>query len=127
MKPKKKRRAEPVENRLKDMQHEVLVAVASGKPLPEVMTLLCARAEEVAPNAICSIIRVDSEGRLRPLAAPSLPDAYSHALDGIPIGPMVGSCGSAAYFGEAVEVTNIRTDPRWVDFRDAALALGLKA
>lgn len=127
MKPRKPRRAESVENRLKDIQHEVLVAVASGKSLPEVMTLLCVRAEEVAPNTVCSIIRVDSEGRLRPLAAPSLPEAYSQGIDGVPIGPMVGSCGSAAYYGEAVEVTNIRTDPRWADFRDAPLALGLKA
>lgn len=127
MKPKKKKRAAPVENRLKDIQHEVLVAVASGKPLPEVMNLLCMRAEEVAPNAICSIIRVDAEGRLRPLAAPSLPEAYSSSIDGVAIGPMVGSCGTAAYYGETVEVTNIKTDPRWADFRDAAMALGFKA
>ena len=127
MKTKKKRRTEPIEKRLKDIQHQILVAVASGKSLPEVMTLLCSRAEEIAPSTICSIIRVDSDGRLRPLAAPSLPDEYSRGIDGLAIGPMVGSCGSAAFHGEPVEVSNIRTDPRWVDFRDAALSLGLKA
>lgn len=120
-------RSRNVEDRLKDIQHEILVAVASGEPLADVMALLCRRAEEVAPNAICSVIRVDSEGRLRPLAAPSLPDAYSDTIDGIAIGPMVGSCGAAAYLGEPVEVVNIRTDPRWADFKEFALALGLKA
>lgn len=120
-------RSRNVEDRLKDIQHEILVAVASGEPLADVMALLCRRAEEVAPNAICSILRVDSEGRLRPLAAPSLPDAYSDTIDGVAIGPMVGSCGSAAYFGEPVEVVNIRTDPRWANFKEFALALGLKA
>ncbi len=127
VKTKRKRRTEPIEKRLKDIQHEILVAVASGKPLHDVMTLLCARAEEIAPDTICSVIRVDSEGRLRPLAAPSLPDDYSRGIDGLAIGPMIGSCGSAAYYGEPVEVRSIRTDPRWVDFRDAALALGLRA
>lgn len=120
-------RGRNVEDRLKDIQHEILVAVASGEPLADVMTLLCQRVEEVAPNAICSIIGVDSEGRLRPLAAPALPDWYSDAIDGLPIGPMVGSCGSAAYLGEPVEVVNIRTDPRWADYKDIAATLGLKA
>jgi diguanylate cyclase (GGDEF)-like protein len=120
-------RSRNVEDRLKDIQHEILVAVASGEPLLDVMNLLCIRAEEVAPNAICSVLRVDSEGRMRPLAAPSLPDAYSQSIDGFPIGPMAGSCGSAAFLGQPVEVVNIKTDPRWVDFRAQALALGLKA
>lgn len=121
------RRADAVEIRLKDIQHEVLVAVASGQPLSEVMSLLCVRAEDIAPNAICSILRIDHEGRLRPIAAPSLPEAYSRGIEGIEIGPMVGSCGSAAFFGEPIEVTNIRSDPRWADYRDPALKLGLKA
>lgn len=127
VKSNKKQRAEAFEMRLKDIQHEVLVAVASGRPLTEVMTLVCARAEAIAPTAICSIIRVDGEGRLRPLAAPSLPESYSSGIDGQPIGPMAGSCGSAAYYGVPVEVTNVRTDPRWADYRGAALKLGLKA
>ncbi|MDQ8697462.1 EAL domain-containing protein [Hyphomicrobium sp. LHD-15] len=124
---KNKVRSRTVGDRLKDLQHEILIAIASGKPLADVMALLCARAEKIAPKAICSIIRVDSTGRLRPLAAPSLPQAYSDAIDGAAIGPMVGSCGTAAYLGEPVEVTNIKTDPRWEDYKEAALALGFKA
>lgn len=124
---KKNRRRRSVEDRLKDIQHEVLVAVASGSTLPQVMELVCTRAEEVAEKAICSILRVDQDGRIRPLAAPSLPEAYSQSLDGAAIGPMAGTCGSAAYYGEPVEAVNIRTDPRWTVYREAALALGLKA
>jgi diguanylate cyclase (GGDEF)-like protein len=116
-----------VEDRLKDIQHEALVAIASGTALPEVMKLVCTRAEEVAPKAICSVIRVDSTGRLRPLAAPSLPDAYSQSIDGAEIGPMAGTCGTAAFYGEPVETVSIKTDPRWQAYRDHALALGLKA
>jgi diguanylate cyclase (GGDEF)-like protein len=116
-----------LENKLKEIQHEILVMVASGEPLPEVMNHLCVRAEEIVPNAICSVLRVDSSKRLRSLAAPSLPAHYSAALDGLAIGPMVGSCGTAAYYGEAVEVTDIKTDPRWAEYRDFALPLGVRA
>jgi diguanylate cyclase (GGDEF)-like protein len=122
-----KGRGRSVSDRLKDLQQEILIAIASGTPLADVMSLLCLRAEKIAPKAICSVIRVDSQGRLRPLAAPSLPQAYSDSIDGAAIGPMAGSCGTAAYFGEPVEVTNIKNDPRWADYKDAALALGLKA
>ena len=116
-----------LESKLKEIQHEILVMVASGEPLPDIMHHLCARAEEIAQNAICSVLRVDSSKRLRSLAAPSLPDFYSAAIDGLAIGPMVGSCGAAAYYGEAVEVTDIRTDPRWAEYRDVALPLGIRA
>lgn len=116
-----------VEDRLKDIQHEILVAIASGESLPDVMRLLCTRVEEIAPDAVCSILRVDRAGRLHPLAAPSLPDDYSRHFDGLATGPMVGSCGSAAFHGTEVEVVNIKTDPRWVEYKGLALALGLKA
>ncbi|WP_072392591.1 EAL domain-containing protein [Hyphomicrobium sp. CS1GBMeth3] len=123
----KSTRGRSVESRLKDVEHEILVGVASGENLADVMSLMCRRAEEIAPNAICSVLRVDNARRLRPLAAPSLPDAYSQNIDGIEIGPMVGSCGSAAYHGVDVEVVNINTDPRWAPYKQLAQAFGLKA
>ncbi len=70
---------------------------------------------------------VDRSGLLRPLAAPSLPEEYSAALDGVMIGPEVGSCGAAAYRRTPISVTDIATDPRWVKFKDDALVAGLKA
>ena len=89
--------------------------------------LLCREVERLAPSAICSILTVDAKGRLHPLPAPSLPDHYSRALDGLGIGPTVGSCGTAAYRGEPVEVTDIETDPLWADYRALALPIGLAA
>ena len=49
------------------------------------------------------------------------------AIDGIVIGPCVGSCGTAAYRREPVVVSDIATDPLWADFRDLALGHGLRA
>ena len=82
---------------------------------------------ELAPSVVCSVLAVDSGGRLRPLASPSLPSHYSDALDGIEIGPGVGSCGTAAYLGQPVAVTDIATDPLWADYKSLPLPLGLKA
>ena len=60
-------------------------------------------------------------------AGPSLPAAYNAAIDGIAIGPSVGSCGTAAFRGEPVFVSDIAADLLWADFRDLALEHGLRA
>jgi diguanylate cyclase (GGDEF)-like protein len=109
------------------LQNEILEAVASGEALPAVADLLCRRVEAIVPSVIATVLRVDESGKLRPLAAPSLSESYSAALDGLAIGPCVGSCGTAAHLGEAVEVTDIATDPLWADYRHLALPLGLAA
>jgi GAF domain-containing protein len=117
----------PVKDQLRDIQSEVLEAIASGGSLPSVMSLLCQRIEAVSPGVVCSVLTVDREGRLHPLAAPSLPAHYSQALEGLSIGPLTGSCGSAAYFGVPVTVTDIENDPRWAAYKALALPLGVKA
>lgn len=109
------------------LQGEALEAIACGTALKAVAELLCARVEDLAPAVVCSILSVDAQGLLRPLAAPSLPDDFSQALDGVPIGPCVGSCGATASRDEAVEVVDIDADPLWVDSRALALPLGLLA
>jgi GAF domain-containing protein len=75
-----------------------------------------------------SILLLDNERRcLLHGAAPSLPRAYCDAIHGIEIGPSVGSCGTAAYVGHSIFVTDIASDPLWADFRDLALAHDLRS
>jgi two-component system, cell cycle sensor histidine kinase and response regulator CckA len=77
---------------------------------------------------LASVLLLDPEGkRLRHAAAPSLPAAYMGAIDGMPIGPSVGSCGSAAYRKEMVIVTDIETDPLWAPYKYLAEPYGLRA
>ena len=77
---------------------------------------------------LASILLLDPDGvHLRHGAAPSLPASYTSAIDGLAIGPDVGSCGSAAYLGEPVVVSKIDTDARWVPFRELALSHDLRA
>ncbi|MCC2977746.1 EAL domain-containing protein [Sphingomonas sp. PL-96] len=113
--------------RLLELQNVILEMIAKGEALERTGTRLCLEVEKLVPGAICSVLTVDSHGLLHPLAGPSLPSAYSAALDGIATGPRVGSCGTAAFSRTPVTVTDIATDDRWTDFRHLALPLGLRA
>ena len=112
---------------LQQLQNEILEATVRGAALKTIAELVCVRAEGLAPGALCSILTVDAQGRVHPLAGPSLPPAYSAALDGFAIGASAGSCGTAAYRGEPVEVIDIATDPLWADYKALALMHGLRA
>ena len=112
---------------IQDLQREVLESLAQDKPLSDVMAFICQRVEAIFPEVVSSVLAVDREARLSPLAAPSLPAHYSQALDGLSIGPSTGSCGTAAYRGEAVTVCDIETDPLWADYKALILPLGLLA
>ncbi|MDM9649133.1 GAF domain-containing protein [Rhizobium sp. S163] len=79
-------------------------------------------------DIVASVLLAEEDGkRLRHGAGPNLPAEYNNAIDGIEIGPAVGSCGTAAFRKEPVYVHDIATDPLWVDFRELALAHGLRA
>lgn len=101
--------------------------VASGLSLADMADGLCRRVEAIFAGVACSVLTVDRQGRLHPLAGPSLPAAYSAALDGTSIGPTVGSCGAAAYLGIAVETFDIERDPHWLPYRALPLEAGLRA
>jgi diguanylate cyclase (GGDEF)-like protein len=109
------------------LQTEILEALVMGERFESIATLLCKRAEELAPGAICTILSITRDGRIKPVAAPSLPQYYSDALDDLAIGPTTGSCGTAAYLGVPVEVDDISTDPLWTPYKELALPLGLMA
>ena len=112
---------------LRSLQQLIMGALADEVPITEIFDRLCRRVEVIAPDVVSSVLHVDADGLIHPLGGPSLPAEYSRALDGIAIGPDIGSCGSAAYFGKAVLADNIDTDPRWQPFKAMPLAAGLKA
>ena len=109
-------------------QTTVLEMIARGAATPETLTTLLRRMEEFAPGMRCSVLVLDEDGvHLRHGAAPGLPEAYTRAIDGVAIGPNVGSCGAAAFRREPVIVEDIATDPLWAEYRALALAHGLRA
>src|SRR5580658_902701 len=107
---------------------KVLAMVMAHAPLPEVLEALCTNIEKQHSGLLCSVLLLDADGRtLRHGAGPSLPREYIRVIDGIQIGPSVGSCGTAAYRRQPVIVSDIASDPLWADYRDLALAHGLRA
>src|SRR6266542_48681 len=85
------------------------------------------RKRRAGARANCWSAAIPTAGRIHPLGGPSLPDDYSRALEGVAIGPDIGSCGSAAYYGKPVLATDIDTDPRWQPFKTRPLEVGLRA
>jgi PAS domain S-box-containing protein len=109
-------------------EKRLLEMIARGDSPSLILDALCRFVEEMANGSLSSILLLDPNGnRLRHGAAPSLPPSYTEAIDGIVIGPSVGSCGTAAYRKEQVIVSDIAADELWVDYRDLALAHGLRA
>jgi PAS domain S-box-containing protein len=109
-------------------EKRLLEMIAKGDSRALILDALCRFVEELAKGCFSSILLLDpNTNRLRHGAAPSLPAEYAEAIDGIVIGPSVGSCGTAAYRKQPVIVSDIATDPLWADFRELALAHGLRA
>jgi GAF domain-containing protein len=114
---------------LLDAERRAFAQIVAGDPLPDVLDELLRLVEMCSDvEMLASILVLEREsGRLLHGAAPSLPKDYCEAIHGVQIGPMVGSCGTAAYRGEPVFVSDIANDPLWVNHRDLALAHGLCA
>ena len=114
---------------LLDGQRRVLRLINEDKPLHETLEAICRLIEAQGEGMLCSVLLMDEEGEhLLHGAAPSLPADYSEAIDGITIGPGVGSCGTAAHSAEPCVVEDIATHPSWAAFRDLAYVKhGLRA
>jgi GAF domain-containing protein len=110
-------------------QERIEELVAAGAPLHDTLEELVRIVEDAtASGMIASILILSDDGRhLLHGAGPSLPKAYNDAIDGIEIGPEVGSCGTAAFHDKTVAVYDIATNPLWRNFKDLALAHGLRA
>ncbi|MFM2589094.1 diguanylate cyclase [Vibrio sp. TBV020] len=75
-----------------------------------------------------SILRLDANTKKLYLeSAPSLPEFYNDAIEGVDIGPEIGSCGAAAYLKQIVVVDDINTHPNWAPFTSLTKAADLHA
>lgn len=113
---------------LQKSRNIVLEQLASGMPLEQVLMTLVRSVERLKRDTVCSILLLDEAGsRLHDAASPSLPDYYRQGIDGIEIGPNVGSCGAAAYTRETVIVPDILNHPNWAKLRGLVLLTGFRA
>lgn len=100
--------------------------IAKGAPLADVLDHIVYLIEKVSNGGLCSILLIDEKSLIHG-SAPHLPAEYIEYINGIEIGPTVGSCGTAAFLKRPIVVTDIAHDPLWSDYKDMALKYGLKA
>ncbi len=110
-------------------QKRVLEMLVEGEPLPNVLDSLCGVMEgQSREKLVATVLLMAEDGqRLHSVAGQRAPAEYALAIDGVVIGPSVGSCGTAAYRGEQVIVSDIAKDPLWADYSDLALMHGFRA
>ena len=107
-------------------QYQVLEQLALGVSLTELLSMLTDQVEAHCEGAIASILLLEGD-QLRTGAAPSLPEPCREQIDGLLIGPDVGTCGTAAYRGERVITESTQKDSRWGEFQNLIADYGLRA
>lgn len=106
----------------------MLECVVSDASLAEIFNDFVLQLERLMPGSICSIVLLDEDRQVLQLgAAPNLPDFYNEAIDGLPIGVGVGSCGTAVATGQRVIVGDIANHPYWADYKELTERAGLGA
>jgi two-component system, cell cycle sensor histidine kinase and response regulator CckA len=109
-------------------KQRIIEMIESDVPLSKILSELVLMIERQSPEMLCSILLLSEDGNhVKHAVAPSLPENYVKVIDGSPIGPKHGSCGTAMWRGKPVIVTNIATDPLWDEYRNFAWAIGVAA
>ncbi|WP_052369148.1 putative bifunctional diguanylate cyclase/phosphodiesterase [Serpentinimonas barnesii] len=111
-----------------ELERQVLERLLGQTGLQPLLEFMVRGYQTLLPGRLFSLLRLDPKTRtVRDCASPDLPAAFRQAINGLAIGPVAGSCGSAAYHGHAVIVSDIATDPLWADYKHLALPHGLAA
>lgn len=114
--------------RLLDGRNAVLELLARGAPLPKMLGAIVDYSQDILREAWIAIHLADLErGVLHSAISRRLPASYLKAVEGVRIGPNVGSCGHAAHSATRTITTDIRADRKWDGFRELVLPLGLLA
>ncbi|MBT7372285.1 MAG: PAS domain-containing protein, partial [Gammaproteobacteria bacterium] len=104
---------------------KMLEMIATGQPSKNIYDAIALMYESLHPGMRCSLLELKGD-RLIHGGAPSLPQEYCAAINGLKNGPDVGSCGTSTYTGQRVLVENIETDHKWANIKDVALPHGMR-
>jgi len=113
---------------LEQAQRRALESIAQGQPLADLLAMVVREIERLIDQSLASVLLLDAPSRrLRHGAAPSLPEEYCRAVDGLVIGENAGSCAAACHTARRVIAEDLRTDTRWADYHELAERFELRA
>ena len=102
-------------------RNRMLELLTGEGSLASILESVVRGVEKLNPGMLCSILLLSSDGKhLERSVAPSLPESFNAAVDGVEIGVGVGSCGTAAFTGQLVIVEDIATHPYWASYQELA-------
>jgi len=109
-------------------QTEIISKIALETDLKSCLEDIALHVETILdnPTAKASILILEGD-KLFHGAAPHLPKAYCEQINGVQIGEGVGSCGTAAFTGKQVIVSDIENDSLWQKFYELAIEHQLKS
>jgi len=100
--------------------------IGRGAPLHDVLSEVCHTLERYDPSLMASVLQRDARSNtFHSGVGPSFPEAYLKSVDGAPIGPGIGTCGPAAWFGNFTVSTDLQRDPNWAPIRALADLAGV--
>ncbi len=104
--------------------NSLLGKLALGLEKDQLNQEIISLSEHLFGERKASILRFDpQQNSLHVEYAPSLPDFYNQAIEGVRVGEKVGSCGAAAFLRQTVVAENINHHSNWQPY----LALTQKA
>jgi diguanylate cyclase (GGDEF)-like protein/PAS domain S-box-containing protein len=113
---------------MNEARADVLDRVVAAAPLADILHAIALRLQAIEPQMRVSIQLLDhGTGLLTNGVAPSLPDFFNAAVEGLVPGPEAGSCGAAAWTGQEVVVEDVLAHPNWAPYADLARRAGIRS
>ena len=111
-----------------EMHNRILRQINRGMPLDETLESMAWQIETLHPEVRSAIMLVDESGKyLHCGTAPSLPDSFIDAINGMRIREGEACCGTAASRCELVVVSDLEHHPYFDEYRDVIRMAGVSA
>jgi diguanylate cyclase (GGDEF)-like protein/PAS domain S-box-containing protein len=109
-------------------EKKLLALLAQGRPLSEMLELLTRAVEQLAGDAVCALVQLDtSAAGFHIASAPNLPPPFRHAMEHTELHQMLCACGVSVLRDEAVVTADIEHEGSCGGLRAPALAAGFRA
>ncbi|AFY91324.1 PAS domain-containing protein [Chamaesiphon minutus] len=111
-------------------QTRLLEAVSTGRSIDECLSALCRSVAKLSPSTrACVLLSEDRRSKFPRSITPDFPPSLSQGFKDTPINELeIGTCGTAVYYGQPINCSDIATDDEWSpSWRDLCIAHGIRA